>query len=93
VGDGTKDGVGGVAGRAFKVPAAEVAIGQNRSRKSALRKSALRKSAQCDRWSFCLTTGRFSLRIRRRRCRDDRAETASRLLIKGDRFHSGACFA
>jgi hypothetical protein len=29
VADGTKDDVGGVAGGAFKVPATEVAIGQN----------------------------------------------------------------
>jgi hypothetical protein len=63
VADGTEDDVGGVSGRAFKVPATEVPIGQNWSR----------KSAQCDRWSFCLTTGRFSLRIRKRLCRDDRA--------------------
>jgi hypothetical protein len=76
---GTMDSVGGVAGSAFEVPATEVVIGQNRCRKSALRKSALRKSAQCDRWSFCLTTGCFSLRIRRTRCRDDRAGTTSRL--------------
>ena len=40
--DGTEDDVGGAAGSAFKVPATEVAIGQNCSR----------KSAQCDRWSF-----------------------------------------
>lgn len=67
--DGIEDDVGGVAGSAFEVPATEVAIGQNWSR----------KSAQCDRWSFCLTTGRFSLRIRRRLCRDDRAGTTRRL--------------
>jgi hypothetical protein len=69
VADGTEDDVGGVSGSAFKVPATEVPIGQNWSR----------KSAQCDRWSFCLTTGRFSLRIRKRLCRDDRAGTTRRL--------------
>ena len=67
--DGGEDDVGGVAGGAFEIAATEVAIGQNWSR----------KSAQCDRWSFCLTTGRFSLRIRRRLCRDDRAGTTRRL--------------
>lgn len=49
--DGTKDDVCGVAGGAFEVPATEVAIGQNWSR----------KSAQCDRWSFCLAAGTLQL--------------------------------
>ena len=60
--DGTEDDVGVVAGSAFEVAATEVAIGQNWSR----------KSGQCDRWSFCLTTGRFSVRIR-----EDYAETTA----------------
>jgi len=76
VADGTEDDVGGVAGSAFKVPATEAAIGQNWSRKSAL----------CDRWSFCLTTGRFSVRIRRRLCKDDRAGTTRQL--SGQRRYS-----
>ena len=82
VADGTEDDVGGVAGDGFDVPATEVTIGHNRSR----------KSAQCDRWSFYLTTGRFSLRIRRSLCRGrpfrnhTRAFEARALLaaIKGD---------